>query len=80
MSEPIIESTGPMTVDDLMVHLILLHEQGHGDLPVYTASDDEGNSYNALWFDPEVKDPEDEDYVDEYGWHEDWPESKLVVL
>ena len=69
-----------MTVNELVKHLNLLIEQGHGELPVYEASDDEGNGYNELWAEPEVKDPEDEQFVEEYGWHDEWPDTALVVL
>jgi hypothetical protein len=69
-----------MKVSELVTYLTALVEQGHGDLPVYAASDDEGNNYNEVWSEPGVVDPNDEKYVEDYGWHEDWPDTALVVL
>lgn len=69
-----------LSVSELARALTELVKLGYGDVPVYTASDDEGNNYNELWSTPEVKDPNDEEYIDEYGWHEDFPDTMVVVL
>ena len=82
MSVP--ESEGPLptplTVEQLLGHLAALVELGHGGCHIYTPTDEEGNGYNQLWYEPEVRDYDDEDYVEEDGWHEDIEEGKVVIL
>jgi len=43
-----------ITVNQLIEELIKLRENGHGELPVIYAKDDEGNDYHKVYNPPDI--------------------------
>lgn len=67
-----------MNVTQLRDALNQLIIDGHGEAPVFAAADDEGNGFHGVT-EPDVR-PFTDEYTEEYGWEDDFPEEDVVVL